>query len=165
MSDLAPATAVVLRSIAHILDAAAQREGWHRPARLVRIDGLPRGPEDDVRLAVRTLPPGVHPLAALHGYVVEPGVFGLGVVAEGRAYDGEGRRRGRARAVELAARDGTRVSGMRLRGSAFSLEEQGPEAPVVGEISRALYRALGVAIGPAPAEAGADRQPEGEGQT
>jgi hypothetical protein len=161
MSESPPTPAVALRSIAHILDASAERRGWHRPAQLVRIDVLPRSPDEAVQFAVRELPPGVHPLAVLDGYVVEPASVGLGVVAEGRAFSlddppaqvparppGRARppRRVRVRVVELATRDGTRVSGIRWRGGPFSVEEQSPDALVAGEITMAIYRALGVPV-------------------
>jgi hypothetical protein len=149
MPHLPPAVADVLRSIAHVLDAVAERAGWHRPAQLVRIDALPCSPDEQVQFAVQPLPPGVHPLTVLAGYIADPACVGLGVVAEGRAYDPEaaaGRGSlGTVRVVELVARDGTRVSALRRRHGELRVEAPPPTAPA-GELTQALARALGVTL-------------------
>jgi hypothetical protein len=146
-----PSAADVLRSIAHILARSADAAGWHQPAQLVRIDALPSGPADAVQFALHPLAPGVHPLAALDGFVADAADAGLGVVAEGEAYavDGPGRARGptkRVRVIELLLRDGTRVSALQPRGGALVVEGPPQTESVAGEITLALCRALGVPV-------------------
>lgn len=142
-----PSPAEALRSIAILLDTAAEAEGWFQPARLVRVDALPHEPDEDGQLAFRTLPPGVHPLAALDGAVVEPGTVGLGVVAEGESFSTEsGEPSGRVRVVELLLRDGTRATGLRKSGGPFDVEVRGLGSPCDGAIPLAMCRVLGVPV-------------------
>jgi hypothetical protein len=158
-----PSTADVLRSIATLLDDAAAHPDWDGQAVLVRVDCLPRGPDDPVELAAKPLPPGVHPLAVLDGYVAEPACTVLGVLAEGQAWHVDDGPSGRARVVELVARDGTRVSAVRLGDGPLQVEDlTGSDAPV-GEVTQALCRALGVPLrGGRPVAETAGRQPAAE---
>lgn len=154
MSVCMPSTADVLRSIAHLLDAAAQEDGWHRPAQLVRVEALPRAPGDSVEFGVKPLAPGVHPLAVLEGFVAPVLWAGLGVVAEGRAWStGPGQHAaGRMRIIELLARDGARVTAVRARngagarGGELTVEVWPSTSRVEGAIPLALCRALGVPV-------------------
>lgn len=146
MSTSPPSAAEALRAIAVILESAAHGEGWAQPATLVRIDSLPREPSDHLEFALRKLEPGVHPLAVIDGLVAEPPCMGLGVVVEGESFDFAGEPAGRVRVVDLLLRDGTRVSGLRKRDGPFEVEVAQPDAPVDGEIPRALCRALGIPI-------------------
>lgn len=142
-------TADVLRSIVHLLDGAARLDDETRPAVLVRIDRLPESPADDVQFSLRPLPDGVHPIVVLDGFVAPPEWAGIGVVARGRVTqeDDVGVTRsdaGRATVVAVVARDGTRVSGLRMRDGPLLVDVAEPGDPVVGELSLALCRALGV---------------------
>jgi hypothetical protein len=141
-----PSTADVLRSIVTLLDDAAARPGWDGRAAIVRVECLPRRPDDPIDLAVKPLPPGVHPLAVLAGFVAEPACAALGVLAEGQAWHVEDGPSGRARVVELVARDGTRVSAVRLGDGPLQLDDSSDSDAPVGEVTQALCRALGVPL-------------------
>jgi hypothetical protein len=155
MSTL-PSVLDVLRAVIHLLDAACERGGWHRPALLVHLGALPQGLNDAIDIGLKPLPDGVHPLVALDGLVAPPQWQVLGVVAEGRAFafgppgppgdEGPPVPTGRVRVIELLARDGTRLSAVRPQdGELVVIEADGTE-PVAGEITLALCRALGVPV-------------------
>ena len=153
MSTL-PSVLDVLRAIIHLLDAALERGGWHRPAVLVHLRALPQSPTDSVDIGLKPLPAGVHPRVALDGLVAPPDWQVLGVVAEGQAYDtgpppgedGPPVPAGRVRVIELLARDGTRLSAVRPQDGELVVIEPGGTEPVAGEITVALCRALGVPV-------------------
>jgi hypothetical protein len=149
-----PSVADVLRAIVSILDLAANQSGWNQPAQLINLGAFPDDVEAAFDLGVKPLPKGMHPLAALDGFIAPLTWQALGVVAEGKAYSTEPAPPGRppetmrARVIELVARDGSRVSALRLQqdGAELQIHEPPPYEPIAGGITAALYRALGVPI-------------------
>lgn len=135
-----------LLRLARTLDDTA---AWGDPPTLIGILQLPsHGGGGAVALA--SFPPGVPPADAL-GDVLAPAQWaGLGVIAEGWAYDldgwaGRDRTRGeRVRAVHIELRSGVAVGGFRVRGKHFCPTVFTTAAPCGGAIPVALRAALGV---------------------
>jgi hypothetical protein len=151
-------TADTLQSIVHLLDQSARLNEHDRSAVLVRIDRLPDGPDDDVQFALKPLPPGMHPLMVLDGFIAPPDWAAIGVVARGKVrrlddVGGPGGVPERGTVIAIVARDGIRVDGIRVGTGPLLINVAGPNDPVHGEIALALCRAVGV-----PAVAG---KPEG----
>ncbi|HZQ26828.1 MAG TPA: hypothetical protein VFA94_03925 [Acidimicrobiales bacterium] len=131
------------------LDSVREEFGWGAPAWLVEIvlpadGGGGIGEADGTGPALCILPPGLHPLVALDGFVAPPEWGGIGVVCEGATRDlATGRRNegDRARVIHLVARDGTTVNGLRQRGQPLHVTVG---SGVEGDIPAALRRALGL---------------------
>jgi hypothetical protein len=151
-------TADTLQSIVHLLDQSARLDDNNRSAILVRVDRLPEGPDDEVQFSLKPLPPGMHPLEVLDGFIAPLDWAAVGVVARGKVRQlddvgGPGTAPQQGTVVAIVARDGTRVGGIRVGDGPLLLDVAGPNDPVYGEIALALCRAVGV-----PAVAG---KPEG----
>lgn len=147
-----PSVLDVLRSMIHLLDAAWARAGWNRPAHLVRVTALPAHESDNIDIGLRQLPEGLHPAAALEGFVAPLDWRVFGIVCEGRGFplDRPPPRRARPsdrmRVIELVARDGTRVSALRPRGGALAVYEPPMTNEVAGRVPLLLCRAMGVPV-------------------
>lgn len=154
-------TTDVVRDIVNLLDRAAEQTPiTAQQAVVVRIDRLPSTPEDEVQFSLKRLPPGVHPLAFLEGFVAPPTWAGIGVIAHGRArqLDDPEQVVGRARVISVLTRDGTLGSSLHLEGAEPHVTVERAGTSVVGEIPLALCRSLGI---PCTSTPGA-RAPEGE---
>jgi hypothetical protein len=151
-------TADVLRSIVCLLDESFGEPSDSHPhdpnphnsagAVLVRLEQMPTDLDEAFDLGLKHLEPGMHPLALLDGFIAPAGWAALGVMAEGRVYrvDDPEAPPGRGRATAVVARDGTRVSALRLPGRALEVDVSEPTQPVMGDIPLALCRALGVPV-------------------
>lgn len=140
-------TADVVRDIVNLLDRAADQTPISASqAVIVRLDRLPQTAADDVQFALKRLPPGVHPMAYLDGFVAPPTWAGIGIIAHGRArsVDDPAAGMGRARVVSVLTRDGMLGSLLHLDGGQPQVTVEPVGTGVVGELPLALCRALGV---------------------
>lgn len=151
----------IVRDLVTLIDRAADHTViGPQQAVLVRIDRLPPTADDEVQFSLKRLPPGVHPLAVLSGFVAPPTWAGIGIVASGRArsLDDPSQVVGRARVVTVVTRDGTTASALRVEGLDPHIDVGKAGTGVLGEIPLALCRAIGVPCRGAPG----DGEPEGD---
>lgn len=132
--------------LARTVEILDQTAYWGDPPMILAFDRVPFPAGSPGQLGMLPLTDGRPVLEHLTGLVVPDAIEGLGILAEGWAYDANGhpksRRRGRTRAGYLVARDGSEVSSLRV--------PDGDLEVTIGRVAGAIPAALRAALGLGP---------------
>lgn len=133
--------------LARTVEILDQTAYWGDPPMLLAFDRVPFPVGSPGKLGMLPLTDGLPVLDHLSGLVVPDAIEGLGILAEGWAYDfgtnpRTRRRRGRTRAGYLVARDGSEVSSLRVADGELKV--------TIGRVAGAIPAALRAALGLGP---------------
>jgi hypothetical protein len=134
--------------LARTVEILDQTAHWGDPPMLMAFDRVPFPAGRPGKFGMVPLTDGQHPLVHLEGLLVPDEIEGLGILAQGWAYDLDGypkhrRRRGRTRAGFLIARDGSQASSLRIADGELKV--------TTGRTRGAVPDALRVCLGLTPA--------------